>query len=52
MLGMTIRCDDKLFAGLVEAVEGVKELLEDLFLAIEEMNQASLAQYLSVHLEI
>jgi len=38
MLGMSIRADDELFAGLVESVERVKELFEDLFLPIEELH--------------
>ena len=38
MFGMTVGRDHELLAGLVEAVEGVEELFEDLFLAIEELD--------------
>ncbi len=38
MAGMAIRADDELLARLVEAVEGVEELLEDLLLALEELD--------------
>ncbi len=35
---MTVGADDHLLTGLVERVEGVEELLEDLLLALEELN--------------
>src|SRR5665811_1131043 len=38
VLGMAIGTDHDLLPRLVEAVEGVKELLEDLFLALEELD--------------
>ena len=36
--GMAIGADHHLFAGFVEAVERVEELLEDLLLAFEELD--------------
>ena len=35
---MAVGADDHLLTGLVERVEGVKELLQDLLLALEELD--------------